>query len=398
MASRKSLSELYRPIGPKLITANIPWTSGGAAAIVQQTDLSLPIRGIRLVFKGRLVIGTADFTSGNPEGYLNLISNVKIQGTNARQKGNLTLYDIDLATMFTMCHMFGYRGSGYFSINAGTGEIIRPIPSTPFPANGATGYFNVAQGTYDFRIVQDFMFHPFKSNAFGKQPLVVPGFLVRNEEWKDSLQILLSFGAQAGAGATGALGVAAGGTTVVFTAYGSGAGNPTVDLYSLPVQMGLDLKDQVIPGVISRVATPINTVLQSAGTNVTLANMQKQPTPRIVAKFGTSTVSPFFATLSDTNVTQLGVLLGGNRNVRNKLDIWTHKLQQIDIYDRDPIQGYLVQDFIENGNPDSAFPGQDIGDGATFQLVADVAGVANAYGLIVQEQMLHLPTGPMYNF
>lgn len=397
MASRKSLSEMYRPIGPKLITANIPWSSGGSAAIVQQTDLSLPIRGIRLVFRGRLVIGTAAFTSGNPEGYLNLISNIKIQGTNSRQKGNLTLYDIDLATMFTMCHLFAQRGHGYFTLNSGTGETLVPTPTTPFPANGATGYFNVATGTYDFRIVQDFPFHPFKSNSFGKQPLVIPGFLVRNEEWKDSLQILLTFGAQAG-NSTGALGVAAATTTVTFTAYGSGAGTPTIDLYSLPVQMGLDLKDSVVPGVVSRVSTPYNTILQSAGTNVSLVNMQKQPTPRVISKFGTSTVAPFFATLSDTNVTQLGVLLGGNRNVRNKVDIFSHKNQQADIYDRDMIQGYIVQDFIENGNPDSAFPGQDVGDGATFQQIADVVGVANGFGLTVQEQMLHLPAGEMYNF
>jgi hypothetical protein len=96
------------------------------------------------------------------------------------------------------------------------------------------------------------------------------------------------------------------------------------------------------------------------------------------------------------NVTTLGILLGGNRNVRNKLDIWTHKLHHIDVYDRDPIQGYLLMDFIEQGNYDSSFPGQDVGDGATFQLVGDVTGVANAFGLGVQEQLLHIPAGPLY--
>ena len=55
-------------------------------------------------------------------------------------------------------------------------------------------------------------------------------------------------------------------------------------------------------------------------------------------------------------------------------------------------------DFMESGNPDSAYPGQDIGDGATFQLTANVAGVANAQGIIVQEMSLHTPTGPLYTF
>lgn len=401
MANRKSLSELYRPIGPKAIVTGLAWTSGGSQIISQAVDLSLPIRGIRLVLKGRAVIGTAAFTSGTPEGFLNLISEVKISGTNARQRGNVTLWDMDLATAWTMSHLYAYRGAGYFSINSGTGETIVPIPSTPFPANGATGYFNVATGTYDFRIVCDFPFHPHESNSFGRHPGVIPGFLVRNEEWKDSLQILLNFGTQAGAGATGCLGVSAATSTITFSGYGVGTGTPTVDLYSLPIVMGLDLKDQVVPGIISRTSQPISGILQAAGTPATLLNLQKQPTPRVIIKSGTSTVGatpPAFATLNDSNLTTLGILLGGNRNVRNRLDLFTHKMQQVDVYDRDPIQGYTLLEFMDSGNPDSAYPGQDIGDGATFQLVGDTPGLANAFGIVVQEQVLHLPTGQLYSF
>lgn len=396
MASRKSLSEIYRPVGPKAIQLGIPWASGGQAAISQAIDLSLPIRGIRVVFKGRLVIAGADMTSANPEGLLNLISNISILGTNARQKGNLTLWSMDLATAWVLGHMFGLS-KNYFSIVRAGVETIVPVPTTPFPPVGATGYGSVTQATYDWRIVCDLPFHPFENNAYGKMPLTIPGFLVRNEEWKDSLQVQMTFGAQAN-GAAGVLGTGAGATTFTFTAFGSGAGTPTIDLYSLPIVMGLDLKDQVLPGVLSRVTTPISTVLQSAGNNVPLLNMQKQPTPRVFLKVGTSTVTPAFATLSDTNVTTLGILLGGNRNVRNVVDIFAHKQQQQDVYDRFAIQGYNLMDFIESGNPDSAYPGQDIGDGATFQLIGNVTGVANGFGLVVQEQMLHIPTGPLYTF
>lgn len=394
--TKDHLRDLYRPVGPKPIQTGIAWSSGGSSLISQSVDLSLPIRGIRLVFKGRLVIGTAAFTSVNPEGFLNLISNMTIAGVNARQQGNITLWSCDLASAFVMSHLFAYRGSGFMTINSGSGETIVPIPTTPFPAAGATGYINGAAGTYDFRIVCDFPFHPYEMNANGRQPFSIPGFLVRNEEWKDSLSIQMTFGTQAGAGATGALGVSAATTTVTFSAYGSGTGTPTIDLYSLPVMSGLDLKDATIPGVLSRTSVPITSILQAAGSSAPLLNLQKQPTPRIVAKFGTSTVSPAFATLSDTNVTALGVLLGGNRNVRNKIDIFSHKNQHVDIYDRDPIQGYVLMDFIEQGNYDSSFPGQDIGDGATYQLIGDVTGVANALGLIVQEQLLHAPSGALY--
>jgi hypothetical protein len=135
--------------------------------------------------------------------------------------------------------------------------------------------------------------------------------------------------------------------------------------------------------------------------------MQKQPTPRVYFKMGTGTVVPAFATLIDTVASgpqatgpnTLGILLGGNRNVRNKIDIMAHKMQFPDIYLREPVQGYSIMDFMEQGNPDSAYPGQDIGDGATFTLTADVLGTtANGLAIAVQEQILHQPSGALMDF
>jgi hypothetical protein len=395
MLNRQQLSDIYRPAGPKSVLTNINWASGGTTTLTQAVDLSLPIRGFRVTFKGRVVVGTAGFTTPAPEGFLNLISSVIIQGTNARQQGNLTLWNVDLATLFVLQNLFAFRGAAYYSINSGTGEVLLAPPTTPMPAS----YNPVGSvGTYDFRIVVDIPFHPFQSNAFGKEPLTIPQFLVRNEEWKDSLQIILGYGTQAGGGATGVLGISAAGTTVTYSAYGSGSGSPTIDIESLPVLMGTSLKDAILPGVISRVSTPVTTAMQSAGTGVPLLNMQKQPTPRIFFKQGTSTVSPAFASLTDTNATQLGIQLGQNRNIRNVLDIFKHKLQNADVYSRDPVQGYVIFDFMDQGNPDSAYPGQDIGDGATLQVTGNVAGVANGLALVVQEQVLQQPGGALMNF
>lgn len=403
---RKALGDIYRPAGPKLVQSGLVWASGGSANVAQAIDLSLPIRGLRLNFKGRLVIGTAAFTSVNPEGFLNLISNIVIQGTNARQKGNVTLWSCDMATAWVMSHLYAFSAQRFtISTSGAGGDATVPLPGTPFPAPGtavpnqASGYINGATGTYDFIITLDLPFHPNSMNALGKSPNSVVGFLVRNEEWKDSLQLQMTYGTQAGAGATGALGVSAGTTTVTFTAYNSGAGSPTIDVYSLPILMGLDLKDQVLPGVYSRITQPVTSILQSAGgLNSTILNMQKQPTARIIVKTGTSTVSPAFATLSDLVLTTLGISLGGNRNVRNNLDTTTHKQQTADVHSRTPIQGYTLLDFMDSGNSDAAFPGQDIGDGATFQLVGTPPGVANALALVVQEQMIHVPTGGLLNY
>jgi hypothetical protein len=401
--NRQHLADIYRPVGPKIVTTGIPWTSSGSAAITQAIDLSLPIRGLRLIFKGRVVVGTAAFTTVTPEGLLNLISNIVIQGTNARQQGNLTLWNIDLATAFVFQNLFGYRGAAYMttSVTGAGGDTINPIPSTPFPS-GAVGnnpFFQGSIATTDFRIVIDFPFHPHSNNSFGAEPLTIPQYIVRNEEWKDSVQLLLTFGAQAGGGAIGVLGTSAATTAITFSGFNGSGTTPTIDLYSLPVLMGLNLKDQILPGVFSRVSTPLtSSLLTGAGSNVALLNMQKQPTPRVLFKQGAGTVFPAFTALTDYNVTTLGILLGGNRNVRNKVDIFAHKMLQPDIYKRDPIQGYNLFDFIEQGNPDASYPGQDVGDGATFQLIGDVAGLANAFGLAVQEQILHQPSGALMDF
>lgn len=397
--NRRQLSQIYRPVGPKQVQVGVSPNGATAASLAgsiqltQTFDLSLPLRGLRMTVKGRLVVGTAVFTTPYPEGFLAILSNITFQGTNARQKGNVNLYNIDSATLWVIQHHFDFR-MGQYDISSGGGAITeQAIPDTPMPAgyNPTTG-----TGTFDFRIVFDMPFYP-----FGAPQGARPQFLVRNEEWKDSLQLTITFSTQAGAGATGFLGVSGGTTTTTWSAYGSGAGLPTVDIYSLPCIMGLDIKDQVIPGFMTRVATPVNTPLQTAGSQVVLINLQKQPTTRVFFKTGTSTVpngNPAFATLSDVNVTALGILLGGNRNVRNLVDIFAHKQELVELYPHGPIQGYNAFDFIGSGNPDSAYPGDQIGDGTTYQLVANVAGVANGYGLVIQEQALYSAEGALYSF
>jgi hypothetical protein len=392
---RKAQGDIYRPVGPKPVQVNLQWTQGGGFQLSQVVDLSLPLRGFRFVFTGRVVVGTAGVTTPSPEGFLNLISNITIQGTNARQKGNVTLWNIDLATAYGIMHLCSPDRAAYYSINSGTGETQVTSPGEPWPAdNNPTG----ATGTYDFRIVIDLPLHPFADQNMGNHPHWVPAYLMRNEEWKDSVQITASFPLVPNGPTVGPLGTPGATTTFVFSGYGGVGANPTVSVYSLPIIMGMDLKDGVLPGVLTRVSVPISSILQAAGSNSTFLNMQKQPTTRVFFKSGASTVPPAFLSLNDTNVTALGIVLAANRNVRNVVDIFAHKALQYDTYVRKLIQGYTLFDFMESGNPDSAYPGQDIGDGATFQLNGNNVGLANAQGIIVQEQTLHTPTGALYTF
>jgi len=402
VSQRANLANIYRPVGPKLIQAGLDASPGKYINLSQQVDLSLPIRGIRIKYQGRCVVGGAGMASTTPEGFLNMLPLIVVQGTNARQKGNVTLWTIDLASLYGFLHLISSDAAAYYSINNGDGkgEVQLKSPGTPYSLNTADdNTYNPTgtQATYDYRIVIDLPFYPFASNAFGEHPHWVPAFLVRNEEWKDSLQLQFTFAASPGGAVAGPLGTGAGGTTLTFSGYGGG-GTPTLDVYSLPIEMGLTLKDQVLPGILARVVSSIATALQNAGNGVTLLNMQKQSTPRVFVKTGVGTVPPIMASLNDTNITAIGILLGSNRNVRNVVDWFAHKAEAFDAYQRKLIQGYIELDFMDSGDPDSAYPGQNIGDGSTFTLTANVAGLSNAQGIILQEQVLHTPTGQLYTY
>lgn len=391
--SRQAAREIYRPLHAKIIslgTATPNLLTGGSIAYNQQVDLSLPIRGFQLQFRGRHVIGGAGMATTTPEGYLNFLNSITIQGVNSRQQGNLTLWNVSLADFWSIANIHTLNGNGTYIIDSGTGETVQPRPTMPFPVSyNPTGTL----GTYDFKITVQIPTHPLGFNAFGNAPFSVPLFGLRNEEWKDSIQLILGFQGQPNGAVAGALGTGAASTTHTFSAYGSSSGTPVIDLYSLPFMSGLTHKDTYLPGILSRVTYPVTSTLQQSGMNVSIANLQKQPTPRIYIKQGTSTVPGVFTTLTDKNITTLGIQLGGNRAIRNTIDIQSHKAVTTEEYGTPPITGYNLMDFVQNGNYDSHFPGQDIGDGATFTLQANVAGVASAAANVIQEQMLHAPSG-----
>jgi hypothetical protein len=394
--TRKQIGNIYRPQGPKAISLGngVTPTAGGSLLVAgPQIDLSVPIEGFRLVFKLRDVIATAAMTSVNPLGYLNLISRILVTGKNSRSSGNATLWDIDLPSLALIqstqvLRPFSYNGV----IAAGTssaGTEMTTQLGTPL-----SNFSNVATATYDIRIVVDLPAYPFDCAAFAR-----PGFYLRSQEWADSLQMRFTFPSVPN-GVANPLGTDAGTTTHTFTSYGSGSGTPTLDIYSLPAIMGTDLDAAMTPGFLSRVATPVSSVLQSAGgLNTRLLILEKQNTTRIWGIIGVSTVTPHLSSVSDTNMTTLGMLVGSNRTVRENDDIFAHKMDQIRRYGTPPIQGVTLLDFMptSGGNPDSHYDAAAAGDGTTLELRGTVAGVANAYGNFIQEIEQFKPQGALYS-
>jgi hypothetical protein len=387
--TRQQIANFYRPVAAKPIQTGINAAPGQTPSILN-IDLSLPLEGVRFVYKARIAVATANYTSVTPEGVLNLCSDLQIFGTNKRQNGNVTLLDLDLASIFGFKQLFGLQPDQLI-ING----VNMPVGNTPWPSGTATtSYFlgTTAGSPYDVEIIWDIPFYPFHM-----PPSQRPGFIVRSQEWADSLQIKAVF-PNVTDNATNPLGVSAATTVTTFTAFGSGAGNPTLDVYSLPVIMG-DIAGGVLPGFCSRTQQPFNpSVIQNTGTNVTLLQLQKQATSRILVKTGTGTLPPSFTTLTDrTNITALGVTVGANRFVRNTVDTRSIKQDFVRQYNRYPIQGYMGFEFLQSGNVRSAYPGDQVGPGSTFQLVGNVTGLANAIGIVVQEQVMYQPEGTLYN-
>lgn len=393
--SRAQLASLYRPTGPKYITT-VPFPtpttgagSGGTATVTQQVDLTLPIRGFRLVFKGRIAVGTANYTSVNPESILNLISTIQVTGTNRRQNGNVTPWFIDLATLVGASNLVSTQGP---TIQVNGSQAQRPgAPYGFFSQAGANLVpLTTAGSPYDFIVSVDMPNAPF--NLSGLTGAVEAGFLIRQQEWKDSITFKFITPTVLD-NAANPLGTSAATTVTTITAFGSGSGVPTIDIYSLPVIMGTT-QNTIIPGVLARSIQPVNpAVLTATGVNVEILRLQKQMTPRIFVKIGVGTTFPVFTALSDSQITALGFQIGTDRNVRDLLDWYTHKQEAVDHYNCPQIQGYNVLDFIQAGNPDSSYPGDQLGDGAVMRIIANVTGTANAQALVMQEQILQAPAG-----
>lgn len=402
--SRKQISDIVKPNGPKYITTismNLPTVgagSGGQQSVIQAVDLTLPIRGFRLIFKGRIAVATANYTSVNPESILNLINTIQITGTNRRQGGNVTPFFGDLATLYAVAN-FHQTKSGYIQVNGV--QAYRPgvpmgISSTPSNVNPLVP-LTTAASPYDFIVQVDIPFAPFGQSGPGVSGGVMEaGFVARQEEWKDSFTFKFVFPTVLD-NAANPLGTSAATTATAITAFGSGSGTPTIDIYSLPFSMG-SVRNHIVPGVLSRTNQPINTSLLTAtGVNVELIRLQKQMTPRIYIRVGVGTAFPVFTSLSDTIITAVGTQVGTDRNIRDVVDWFAHRAEQIEHYDLPAIQGHNAFDFVQSGNNDSSYPGDAVGDGAVIRVVGNVTGTANGQALIMQEQILQKPEGPLFS-
>jgi hypothetical protein len=382
-----------REQGPELFYSDTT-TLGGLAGGVQTIQiprtltLNRPMESITIKLAFRLVVGAYDFTSVTPEHFLNLLSQIQLNGIH-RVYGNLTPIQISGATAWNWQQMFHSFGSGNaLFVN---GERCIPVGSAYTLRNSAgTAVFAGAAGTYDVEIHYEIPLGlSFPASAGEAQRDV--SFLYLPQDWADSLQLKLTFGDRT------SLGVPQASTTTTFTAYGSATGSPTFSIhlnYSILGAFGNALR----PGVVIRNE-------QSFASFVSLVNrtrlslLQKQITSNVIFKTGLqSTVTnapPVFTTLVDNMLDQTQLIVD-NKPIRNNSDNMIAKTYGGRNFDTVWPGGYNGFSFVDSQNPLTAYRGDGLQGGSTFEIDTNVIS-ANAANLIlmVQEQIFGGPFPPL---
>jgi hypothetical protein len=202
-----------------------------------------------------------------------------------------------------------------------------------------------------------------------------------------------------------ALGDAAGNTT--FTAYGSAAGSPSIDIYTERPLLSKALAALIHPAItflIEKTQQPTAAVSAGGGAGSTLLDLKVGlDTTRIFSKFGTAQAGvsagvSAFATLLDT-VAQNTVISLDNRILRFQGANGDAALQDYLARSRQRTQhvGYREIDFISTpgdgpDNPKAAFLSSQLTAARKFQLVADVTAAAGQVASVVQEMTMGTPS------
>jgi hypothetical protein len=367
---------LGRNQGPELFFTQA-FTALASPYLPKNLNINRPLESLDIVFRGRVVIGTANYTSVAAEAPATIIQRIRLTGTH-RKYGSLTLCDMSGATLFAFTRLFNQR-SNTLLIN-GTRQ---PEPSVPYAQAGAT-FGNT--GTYDLEIHYWLPMCPILPPSAGSQQASCTPFLLQPEDWNDTLQLQLFFG-----DAT-SFGTPAGGTTVTFTAFGSGSGSPTVTVETNYEILGPAANSGIPSAVVIRNEKNASGVVTSIGNNIRLLLLDKQKTMNCVVKSGilntgSSGGVSVFASLSDTilDFTQIVV---DNKPVRNIQNNFAGKEYYGRTFNTVLPQGYYNMSFIDSMNPLTFYRGDLVAGGASFELDSNIVSAnANNSVLVTQEEV-----------
>lgn len=366
---------LGRNQAPELFTVQ-PFVINSQTLIPKTLSINRPLEAILLRWSGRVVVAVANYAAVASEAPQTIINRIRIFGT---YKGTaLTPIDMSGATAFSWNRLFGFRGTSLIINGARQADA-----TLPFQQVGAT-FGNI--GTYDVDIWYLIPMWPVVDVA--ARALNVSPYCWQPRDWNDTLQIQLNFGDLT------SFGTAGGGGTTTFTAFGSGAGSPSVRIYTRYLNMG-PLRAGFRSACVVRNEQTVVAGLTAIANNVRLMVLAKQKTSNIVIKTGrtltgTSSTVNVFADLRDTLLESTQMLVD-NRPIRNNQDNFTFKEHSGLQFNTVLPEGYLTIPFVDSQSPRTAFRGdraEVVAPGATFELVTNVAETnADSVANLVQEQI-----------
>ncbi len=364
---------LGRNSGPELF-ASVTHTSGAVNQVVVPKNItpSRPIEALIFNWRGRVVIGTADYTTIAPEGPQNILDRIIVTGV--FKNAQLTPINLSGATAFALMRCSQVEGN---SIYNGTTKAAQP--TSPFAVPTGFG----AQGTFDLDIYWTVPVYPLVAKA--NRAIDQVPYLWQPQDWANTLQIQVNLGDKT------SFGTPAGGTTVTFSAIGGATGSPVLNIYTRMVSLG-PLRGGFKTACLIRNEVPASGVVSAIANQQRLQLLQNQKTTRVLVKSGINLTGVtagvhVYSSLSDTilDVTQLQRDM---QPIRNNQDTRVFKESTARQFDTVLPQGYLDFSFIDGQSSRSAFRADLPSIVNAFEVYTNIVSAnANNKVELIQEQI-----------
>lgn len=350
--------------------------------IPKNVNLNRPLERLTILWEGRITIAVANMASVFPEALQSLIQQVTLQGQH-KVYGALTPLQLTGADIFAWPALFRVVGCS-IEIN---GVRVNPLGKPnglPLATFGNTG-------TYDIRIYWDIPLVPVLPAA---AKLNAVPFLYMQSDWGDTLNLQLIFGDAS------SLGVLGSGTTIAFSAYGSSSSSAQFFVYTNYEILGAlanQLKTAVTIRAIQQV--PPGNISAISANLAKIAQLQKYKTLNAVVKTGllasgTSAGVQVYSSLTDGMLEQTQIRID-NKSIRNnqKNPVMNEYLRFAFEALSKP-EGYMPLTFVDSLNPRTAFDGDKVSAGSTYEVDSQII-VANGanYAEVIQEYFQGVPAG-----
>jgi hypothetical protein len=387
-ASRIARAVLGRYQGPEFFASTPHAGTVTQVLIPKPLSLNRPLAFLWVRWRGRVVVAVANYAAVAAEAPQTIINRIIINGT--YKSSALTPINISGATAYAFTRLFGIRGSSSY---IGSAPPIRQAElSVPLAQTGAN-FGNI--GTYDLDIWYCIPTFPIVSGSSRAQNQVP--YLWQPADWADSLQVTLQLGDLT------SFGTAGGGGTTTFSGFGSGAGQPVVEIYTEYSILG-PLRAGFRTAAVVRNENAITSGVTSLATNVRLMPLQKNKTTNVILKSGTNLTGTtsgvnVYASLSDTLLEQTQIMVD-NKPIRNNLSNLASKESIGYKFTTIEPQGYLPFSFIDSQSARTAYRADlpsVVGSGSDFGLYTNVitAG-ANTIVNVIQEMIFADPDDPYW--